>query len=61
MTLDEERYAVCYRLPDKFYDYNIGLMQKLKNTLSACENYYTEQSLKTDDNELALFFNGCTK
>lgn len=53
---DEHRFTDVYGVADKFYDYNIPLMKKLKKFFIECAKFEKERSIKADDQNMADFF-----
>lgn len=61
LTPDEERYAETYGVADKFFEWNVPLMKKLKKFLIASETYFNQESLKAEDNLRTQFLSSCCR
>lgn len=59
---DEERFSHTYGVSDKFYEYNVSLMKKIKSKISMVEKYYEEEADKvTNDEGYKYFLQNCSK
>ncbi|XP_055633796.1 ectopic P granules protein 5 homolog isoform X2 [Toxorhynchites rutilus septentrionalis] len=55
MAHDEERFAHCYAVADRFYEYNVGLMKRIKKQLYDADCYYSAASIgETNERQLSL-------
>jgi ectopic P granules protein 5 len=61
LSSNEERFYDSYGVADKFYEYNIGLMKKIKRQLTDAEGYYKELSVKEEDSFKSHILDRCSK
>lgn len=55
-TVDEQRFTDVYGVADKFYDFNIPLMKKLKKFFIDCAKFEKERSIKAEDQNVSDFY-----
>lgn len=48
---DEERFTHTYGVSDKFYEYNVSLMKKIKSKISSTEKHYQDEAEKVTGDE----------
>lgn len=58
---DEERFANCYAVSDRFYEYNVGLMKRIKKQLYDADCYYTAASIGDNDERQQSLSNQCSR
>ncbi|XP_058811309.1 ectopic P granules protein 5 homolog [Topomyia yanbarensis] len=58
---DEERFAHLFGVSDRFYEYNVGLMKRVKIKLYEAECYYNAASVSETDESQLSFYNHCTR
>ncbi|XP_062538593.1 ectopic P granules protein 5 homolog isoform X2 [Armigeres subalbatus] len=61
LSPDEERFVNCYGVADRFYEYNVGLMKRIKKQLYDAECYYNSASVGESDERQRSFYNHCTR
>jgi ectopic P granules protein 5 len=57
----EERFFDSFGVADKFYENNVGLMNKIKKQLADAEVHYRELSVKEEDSFKAHIQDRCSK
>lgn len=59
---DEERFTHTYGVSDKFYEYNVSLMKKIKSKISSAEKHYQDEADKaTSDEGYKYFLLNCSR
>ncbi|XP_037950670.1 ectopic P granules protein 5 homolog isoform X2 [Teleopsis dalmanni] len=59
---DEHSFQHIYGVSDKFYEFNVPLMKKIKSNLKAAETFYNnEATAKADDDALSFYYRNCAK
>ncbi|XP_065083326.1 ectopic P granules protein 5 homolog isoform X2 [Ochlerotatus camptorhynchus] len=61
LAQDEERFANCFGVADRLYEYNLGLMKRIKKQLYDAECYYNSTSVSETDERQRSFYNHCTR
>lgn len=59
---DEHSFQQVFGVSDKFYDFNIPIMKKVKTQLKAAETLYeNEATTHAQDNSLCYWYTNCAK
>ncbi|XP_037885384.1 ectopic P granules protein 5 homolog isoform X1 [Glossina fuscipes] len=58
---DEHSFQQTHGIADKFYDFNVSLMKKLKNNLEAAEKFYETEATKHRDDGFVFYCTSCAK
>ncbi|XP_039453437.1 ectopic P granules protein 5 homolog isoform X1 [Culex pipiens pallens] len=58
---DEERFASCFGVADRFYEHNVGTMKRIKKQLYEAECYYNAESVSETDERQLSFYNHLTR
>ncbi|XP_055529929.1 ectopic P granules protein 5 homolog [Wyeomyia smithii] len=58
---DEERFATIFGISDRFYEYNVTLMKRIKKQLYEAECYYNAASVSESEERQLSFYNYCTR
>lgn len=61
LSPDEERFANCFGVADRLYEYNVGLMKRIKKQLYDAECFYNSASVGESDERQRSFYNHCTR
>lgn len=59
---DDHSFQQVYGVSDKFYEYNVTVMKKIKSQLKAAESYYESEAKKHAQNDgLSYCYRNCAK
>lgn len=59
---DEHNFQNVYGVSDKFYDFNIAIMKKIKTQLKAAETLCEQEATKNaQDRSLCYWYKNCAK
>ncbi|KAL9894528.1 ectopic P granules protein 5 homolog [Glossina fuscipes] len=58
---NEHSFQQTHGVTDKFYDFNVSLMKKLKNNLEAAEKFYESEATKHRDDGFVFYCRSCAK